>query len=93
MRHSKKEISFRSLYFSYHLVSLTVKATAFSSGLGINSTLQERRKLKPQYQAFQVEEGEAVCNQSIKQFIKTDISSSSEIMSTAIHMYILFPEL
>lgn len=36
----KKEICFRSLYFSYHLVSLTVKAIAFPSALGINSTLQ-----------------------------------------------------
>lgn len=40
VRHSKNEISFRSLYFSYHLLSLTVKATAFPFGLGINSTLQ-----------------------------------------------------
>lgn len=57
MRHSKKETSFRILHFFYHLVSLTVKATAFPLGLGINSTLQQRRKLKPQYEAFQVGRG------------------------------------
>lgn len=40
MRHLKNEISLRSLYFSYHLLSLTVKATAFPFSLGINFTLQ-----------------------------------------------------
>lgn len=73
-------------------MSLTVKATAFPFGLGINSTLWLRRKWKPQYQAFHVGEEEAACNQMITQFIKIDLSSSSEIMSTAIHTYILFPE-